>query len=359
VAFGKPLSLAAIDGLVSESTRPSGSLNFMKSWWSSPPKRTLPHASTNLGLVRPISPPLPSTVAEPTNATPPVEKKQHFAKSLRMTSDQLKSLNLNPGPNTITFSVTSSLQGIQTCSARIFLWESDSLIVISDIDGTITKYCIFNRRSDVLGHVFNMVGKDWTHNGVASLYSRIANNGFKFLYLSSRAIGQAQSTREYLDKIEQDRQQLPQGPVLLSPDRLIRALTREVVLRKPEEFKIACLRDIKKLFEKNPFFAGFGNRITDALAYRSVDIPISRIYTVDPKGDLKLDLVTFFKSSYTNLKETVDQVFPPNKQMGSYNDFNYWKPEVVTLQISSDSSDSEYENSDEEFDLEHLKDVPY
>lgn len=38
---------------------------------------------------------------------------------------------------------------------------------------------------------------------------------------------------------------------------------REVIERKPEEFKISCLKDIKELFPSsiNPFLAGFGNRI--------------------------------------------------------------------------------------------------
>ena len=38
---------------------------------------------------------------------------------------------------------------------------------------------------------------------------------------------------------------------------------REVIDRRPEEFKIAALRDIKRLFgDRNPFYAGFGNRFT-------------------------------------------------------------------------------------------------
>ena len=35
-----------------------------------------------------------------------------------------------------------------------------------------------------------------------------------------------------------------------------------MIERKPEEFKIAALSDVKKLFPKNPFFSGFGNRET-------------------------------------------------------------------------------------------------
>jgi phosphatidate phosphatase LPIN len=74
-----------------------------------------------------------------------------------------------------------------------------------------------------------------------------------------------------------------------------------VIMRKPEVFKMACLRDIRRLFgdSKNPFYAGFGNRITDALSYRSVDIPSSKIFTIDSTGDVKLELLELagYKSS--------------------------------------------------------------
>ena len=40
-------------------------------------------------------------------------------------------------------------------------------------------------------------------------------------------------------------------------------LFREVIEKKPEEFKIACLKDIKTIFPstRNPFYSGFGNRV--------------------------------------------------------------------------------------------------
>jgi len=38
-------------------------------------------------------------------------------------------------------------------------------------------------------------------------------------------------------------------------------------MRKPELFKMACLRDVQQLFgNRNPFVAGFGNRITVKIA---------------------------------------------------------------------------------------------
>jgi len=53
---------------------------------------------------------------------------------------------------------------------------------------------------------------------------------------------------------------LPDGPVFMSPDRILHSFHREVILRKPDEFKIECLNKIRNLFDDNPFFAGFGNR---------------------------------------------------------------------------------------------------
>lgn len=65
---------------------------------------------------------------------------------------------------------------------------------------------------------------------------------------------------------------------------------------------MAALRDIQKLFghtAKNPFYAGFGNRITDALSYRSVNVPSSRIFTIDSSGEVKMELLELagYKSS--------------------------------------------------------------
>lgn len=81
-------------------------------------------------------------------------------------------------------------------------------------------------RSDALGHVFAAIGRDWTHLGVAKLYTDICNNGYKIMYLTSRAIGQADSTRDYLKGISQGSYQLPEGPVIMSPDRLFTSLHR-------------------------------------------------------------------------------------------------------------------------------------
>lgn len=77
-------------------------------------------------------------------------------------------------------------------------------------------------------------------------------------------------------------------------------------MRKPELFKMACLRDIQRLFgtqAKEAFYAGFGNRITDAMSYRSVGIDASKIYTIDSTGVVRTELLQAagHKGSYIQL----------------------------------------------------------
>lgn len=79
----------------------------------------------------------------PTTATASGEPTRNYAKTLRLSSDQLKQLNLKPGANVMSFTVNRS-----TCQASMYLWRHDVPIVISDIDGTITKY-VFKAVPDV------------------------------------------------------------------------------------------------------------------------------------------------------------------------------------------------------------------
>eukprot|EP01121_Diplochlamys_sp_Union-15-3_P004720 TRINITY_DN1492_c0_g1_i1.p1 TRINITY_DN1492_c0_g1~~TRINITY_DN1492_c0_g1_i1.p1 ORF type:complete len:116 (-),score=6.96 TRINITY_DN1492_c0_g1_i1:100-447(-) len=72
----------------------------------------------------------------------------------------------------------------------------------------------------------------------------------------------------------------------MSPNRLIHSFNREVILRRPEEFKIACLNTIKALFPENPFYAGFGNRDTDSLSYTAVEMSEGKIFKINPLGSI-------------------------------------------------------------------------
>eukprot|EP00116_Pleurobrachia_bachei_P003858 sb/3464120/ len=162
------------------------------------------------------------------------DRRPRYTKKVRLSSEEIEQLELESGPNVVTFSVTTRLQ-------------------------------------------------DWTQNNIAKLFTAIENNGYKFLYLSSRAIGQASMTKSFLKSIKQNGVGIPEGPMLLSPDSLLRAIKDELVLRQPHIFKIKCLMDIKNLFGKDasPFYAGFGNRVTDSKSYQAVNIPPHRVFIIN------------------------------------------------------------------------------
>ncbi|XP_075384856.1 phosphatidate phosphatase LPIN3 [Tenrec ecaudatus] len=260
-----------------------------------------------------------------------------YKKALRLSSDQIRCLNLHKGANDVVFSVTTQYQGTCRCKATIYLWKWDDKVVISDIDGTITK-------SDALGHILPQLGRDWTHPGITSLYHKIHLNGYKFLYCSARAIGMADLTKGYLRWVSERGYGLPKGPILLSPSSLFSALHREVIEKKPEVFKIACLSDIQRLFlpQGQPFYAAFGNRPNDVFAYRQVGLPESRIFTVNPRGELTQEFTRSLKSTYERLGEVVELLFPPVARGPStdlakpeYSDVCYWRKPLPAVDIDA------------------------
>ncbi|XP_029778821.1 phosphatidate phosphatase LPIN2 isoform X3 [Suricata suricatta] len=258
-----------------------------------------------------------------------------YKKSLRLSSDQIAKLKLQDGPNDVVFSITTQYQGTCRCAGTIYLWNWNDKIIISDIDGTITK-------SDALGQILPQLGKDWTHQGIAKLYHSINENGYKFLYCSARAIGMADMTRGYLHWVNDKGTILPRGPLMLSPSSLFSAFHREVIEKKPEKFKIECLNDIKNLFapSKQPFYAAFGNRPNDVYAYTQVGVPDCRIFTVNPKGELIQERTKGNKSSYHRLSELVEHVFPLlNKEQNSafpcpeFSSFCYWRDPIPEVDL--------------------------
>ncbi|KAH3765456.1 phosphatidate phosphatase [Pelomyxa schiedti] len=305
------------------------------SWWqwiwpkgSQTPTPNLPASTLTAGSVlstststTPVPPPAPapsltSSAELSLSQSLPIPNKQQqpqklYTKSLKPSSSQLSQMNLKPGMNPVTFSITAGTQ-TRTVSASIFLVSHNSKFVISDIDGTITK-------SDMMGHVFAVMGQDgWCQPGVAELFTSIGKNGYWIIYLTSRPIGQAGYTRDWLSSISQGTTgqgvaaMMPLGPIFTSPLRLLSAIDKELIKRKPQEFKMECLQDILQLFPENshPFHAGFGNKFSDVLSYKSVGIPEGKIFTINPRGQLRT-LNHTFKKTYSDINQIVDFIFPP------------------------------------------------
>ncbi|KAK8814340.1 hypothetical protein WA158_008202 [Blastocystis sp. Blastoise] len=234
-----------------------------------------------------------------------LEGDRHYKKSLRPSPAMLTAFNLHRGKNTITFTIHGN--GKKTITSYIYLWTPDTKIIISDIDGTIT-------RSDVMGHIMYVLNRDWTQKGIAKLFSKIHDNGYAFLYLTARAVGQMKYTRDYIETIKQNGYTMPDGPIISSPDRVMASLMREVVLRQPEKFKVPALANIRTIFPSNinPFVAGFGNRPTDLFSYVQVDVPCTMVYITDKSGILTCKKGTKeIVTSYIQLYDDVDTLFPP------------------------------------------------
>lgn len=262
-----------------------------------------------------------SSVGMDGSNTVPKPKPEKMMKAMTPTSEQLASLNLKEGKNIVTFTFSTAMLGQQQVDARIYLWKWNTRIVISDVDGTITK-------SDVLGQFMPLVGIDWSQTGVAHLFTAIKENGYQLLFLSARAISQAYHTRQFLFNLKQDGKALPEGPVVISPDGLFPSLYREVIRRAPHEFKISCLEAIRALFPSdcNPFYAGFGNRDTDEFSYLKVGIPKGKIFIINPKGEVAVNRRVDTRS-YSSLHALVNGMFPPttSSEQEDFNSWNYWK----------------------------------
>lgn len=102
-------------------------------------------------------------------------------------SDILKKMKLKYGKNVAKFELDAGDGYRDIVTMKIFLWDHSEKIIISDIDGTITK-------SDILGQILSK----WIHGGVTKLFTEIYKRHYKIIYLTARAIGQYQQTSKFL-----------------------------------------------------------------------------------------------------------------------------------------------------------------
>jgi len=219
------------------------------------------------------------------------------------THAQLDQLGLRSGVNSLEYRVETSTGTVVTSRASIFLLNSTAKIVVSDIDGTVTK-------SDVRGYILPALGlDDWKHEGVVKLYQKINDQGYTLLYLTNRAIGQSAITREYLFSLEEAGAAIPPGPLFLQVESLVGALQTEVIDGQPELNKIVALSKIRGLFPQNPFVSGFGNKEWDILAYKAVGIEPDMIYNVMEDSSIVVE-GSGVKTSYGDLISNVTSLFP-------------------------------------------------
>jgi phosphatidate phosphatase LPIN len=228
-----------------------------------------------------------------------------YKESHVFTSNQFSLMNLNYGKNVLEFTITS-YRGIRTLKSHLYLWNYNDKILISDLDGTIS-------RSDLIGQLSYLWGGDWSHKNITKLYNDIYNNGYKILYLTARTMCQHKQTKEFLYNINQNNITMPEGPILMSKDDFISAFKTEIIDKKPHTMKISSLLMVLNLFPNDyyPFYSGIGNKNSDAIAYRSVGVNTNRIYIINEKGKIYINNENKnFYLTYEQMDEQVDQLFP-------------------------------------------------
>ena len=220
---------------------------------------------------------------------------------VNLTSSELNQLQLQPGVNEIRYFIKNSTKKCQI--AYIYLWSYSDKLVVSDIDGTITK-------SNVRGQILSVLGRDWYQENIVDLFQCIEEMGYRILYLSARSICQCEVTRNLIRNLSQNNRKMPSGPLLLNPVTYVNALQMELIDRCSDQFKISCLKKIKCIFESdlNPLYAGFGNNLMDVNCYNNVGINASLVFIVNQMGEVYLSDKT--KLSYKKLIEEIDKHFP-------------------------------------------------
>lgn len=228
--------------------------------------------------------------------------------------------------------------------ANLYKWHYADKVIVTDVDGTITKFVIYQiftcNRSDVRGHVFAKLGYDYTHAGAAKLFSELAQRKYKIIYLTARTVSQLQETREYIYNIKQTEvikeskksfanvflgfpntnadedeivtHKMPHGPIFTCYNKMLNALVREVVLKRPDAFKVKILQVIAQTFgeKAQPYVAGFGNRPTDDDSYKAVQITEQNCFQINKKSIVTVQGKTF-GNGYVDLVQKLDQFFPP------------------------------------------------
>jgi len=236
-------------------------------------------------------------VSNNNNNLAPIEMKQFDCDKLvlkrKPTSQQLSLMKLKDGVNEIKF-ITSVTK--ETATAKLFLWTDDMKVIVSDIDGTITK-------TDMRGLFYYKFGYDWTHECVVDLFKSLSQSGYQFIYLTARSVKVQGATRAYLEKIG-----VPPAPILCAPHNLFACVSTEF-WKTTAEGKLMHLRDLRDLFpgNHNPFVAGFGNKVHDLAAYKEIKIPDERIYIINKLSEIT---VNGEKTKYDLLLKIIDSVFP-------------------------------------------------
>jgi phosphatidate phosphatase PAH1 len=213
--------------------------------------------------------------------------------TLKPPADALDAVRVHllHGKNLIRYSLLKDDNNVLVAraEANLFLWNHTYRVIVCDIDGTITK-------SNARGVLDTMVLESYVyiHDGVTNFLSNLLRSSdcLRIMYLTSRPVSYAQTTRRFLSGLRQGTDRLPDGPLFLHPGTLSSVLLSELITKDAHEYKSdALLRQVVLTFASagrpstaDLLVAGFGNSLTDSVAYEMAGIRRHDIYVIDKRS---------------------------------------------------------------------------
>lgn len=131
----------------------------------------------------------------------------------------------------------------------MYLYNLQDKIIISDMDGTMTK-------TDLMGIVSNYRDQPYIHDGYETFMNGLAKNGYKIVWLTMRSMAMYSFSKKYIDKYIKC-----EGALIPEPEEFFPSLKKEL-MKKTSNIKTNMMKKIRELFPEdiNPFAGGLGNR---------------------------------------------------------------------------------------------------
>jgi phosphatidate phosphatase PAH1 len=242
---------------------------------------------------------------------------------------------LKRGRNPIRYLLLDEHKVVGVANANIFLWKYNDSVVVSDIDGTITK-------SNARGVIDTIVTDNYRHchKDICNLLSHLASRPTtQIVYITSRPLALANPTRNFLQNVRQGQAKLPEGPLLGFGGKLPQLLLMELVSKTTHHFKSQTLwKQIVQPFRKAAkdddllvFLAGFGNSMMDVMAYHSVGIHTTRLFKISKDSKI----VTFdnkgSNNSKTMMEEETAKLTTSNDGILNFRPHKWYKERIGTV----------------------------
>lgn len=110
---------------------------------------------------------------------------------------------------------TESSEPVRYCEALIYIWNVDDYIIVSDIDGTITKSDLGGMWNTTVMIKAGFSHNGYAHDGVCTLFQKLVkDSGCHIVYLTARPLDLIDVTRTYIRTLNQHGSYLPDGPIV-------------------------------------------------------------------------------------------------------------------------------------------------